>query len=73
MEATNIKVKNNFIYIVLLFFITTLSFSKIAVSGNLKSNNKSILMQANEIIYQKKTDIIKAIGNVELSRGHRVI
>ena len=30
-------------------------------------------MQANEIVYQKETNIINAIGNVELSRGHRVI
>ena len=73
MEATNIKVKNNLTYVVLLFLITTLSFSKIAVSSDLKSKDKSILMQADEIVYQKKTNIIKAIGNVELSRGHRVI
>ena len=73
MKTTNSSATNKFTYIVLFILIATLTSSKIATSSDLESQNRSILMQANEIIYQKKTNIITAVGNVELSRGGRVI
>ena len=73
MKTTNTNATNEFACIVLFILIATLASSKIAASSDLKSQNQSILLQANEIIYQKKTNIITAVGNVELSRGDRVI
>ena len=73
MKTTNTNAANRFAHIVLFILIAILTSSKIAASRDLKSQNQSILMQADEIIYQKKTNIVTAIGNVELSRGGRVI
>ena len=73
MKTTNTNTTNEFACIVLFILIATLASSKTAISSDLKSQNQSILLQANEIIYQKTTNVITAIGNVELSRGGRVI
>ena len=73
MKTNNTNAKKKIAYIALFILVGILTFSNIATSNDLNSQNQSILMQANEIIYQKKTNIITAIGNVELSRGGRVI
>ena len=73
MKTTNTNATNEFACIVFFILIATIASSKIATSSDLKSQNQSILLQATEIIYQKSTNVITAIGNVELSRGGRVI
>ena len=73
MKTTNTNTTNEFACIVLFILIATLASSKTAISSDLKSQNQSILLQANEIIYQETTNVITASGNVELSRGGRVI
>ena len=73
MKTTNTNATNEFACIVFFILIATIASSKIATSSDLKSQNQSILLQATEIIYQKSTNVITAIGNVELSRGSRVI
>jgi len=63
----------HFISLLLTVFLALITNFANALSIDKDAANDTVLLQADEIIYTKATDIVKALGRVELSLDNRVL
>ena len=63
----------HFISLLLTVFLALITNFANALSIDKDAANDPVLLQADEIIYTKATNIVKALGRVELSLDNRVL